>query len=386
MVEVILSCCARGVGSQLADGMLVIVAPVLRHDAAAVRHLGARCLARAAVFDALKTIDVVIRHVLPLLEETRVCARLGAIEAVYRIIELVGDNLLPYAVFLVTPVLARMSDAHPAVRETATRCFATLLKVLPLEKGIPDPVGLSADLVAGRLRQRRFLEQLWDPTHLEPYTITANISASLRPYQLEGVNWLGFLVKYQLHGILCDDMGLGKTLQTIAVLGSDVVNRRLRHSVTHLDSDRALPSLVVCPTTLVQHWCHEIQKFCPELKAIAYTGTPHDRLHIIKSTKTRDDVLVISYEALRNDVQKFLGEGCAWNFAVLDEGHVVKNPKSKITIAVKLVGLCAKHRLILTGTPIQNNVLELWGLFDFLMPSFLGSQVCKGFTSIYQCT
>lgn len=80
------------------------------------------------------------------------------------------------------------------------------------------------------------------------------------------------------------------------------------------------------------------------------------------------------WQALRNDVQRFVREALVWNFAVLDEGHVIKNPKSKTSLAVKQVGLRARHRLILTGTPIQNNVLELWGLFDFLMPSFLGSE------------
>ena len=285
-----------------------------------------------------------------------------------------GEKLLPYAVLLLSPVLARMSDAHPAIREAATHSFSSLLKSLPLERGIPDPFGLPADLSEARVRQRRLLEQLWNPSDVEPYRITANISASLRPYQEEGVSWLGFLVKHHLHGILCDDMGLGKTLQTIAVLASETVNRRVRYEESRLESDRPLPSLVVCPTTLVQHWCHEVRKFCTDVDAVAYTGTPRERAEIIASLRGSDKVLVISYDAVRRDLRLMLAGGLtAWNFAVLDEGHVITNPKSKTAIAVKEVGLCANHRLILSGTPIQNNVLELWGLFDFLMPSFLGS-------------
>ena len=92
---------------------------------------------------------------------------------------------------------------------------------------------------------------------------------------------------------------------------------------------------------------------------------------------------MVSYEAVRGDIELFLSRrDPSWNFAVLDEGHIIKNPKSKLTQAVKRVGLGAAHRLILTGTPIQNNVLELWGLFDFLMPSFLGSD--RDFNSRYR--
>ena len=375
LVEVVLPCCARGVGGRLSASALEVLPGALRHSNAALRHMAARCLARVAAFDSLQAVQVLVRQVLPMFEDAAdVNARLGAAETVYRAVETLRHDLLPYAVFLVTPALSRMSDAHTAVREAATRCFASLLRVLPLEQGIPDPEGLPHDLAVGRVRERRFLEQLWNPAQLEPFAVSANISASLRPYQLEGVNWLGFLVKYRLHGILCDDMGLGKTLQTIAVMASVVVNSRQRYAAAGLDVDCPLPSLVVCPSTLVQHWCHEVGRFCTQLKAVAYCGVPHARQELLAALRRTDDVLVVSYEALRNDVDKFVAEGFAWNFAVLDEGHIVKNPKSKTSAAVKEVGLCAKHRLILTGTPIQNNVLELWGLFDFLMPSFLGSE------------
>jgi len=382
LVEVLLPCCARGVAERLASSALSLVPRALRHGSAPLRHLAARCLACLAAWDAPRVMAVVVREVLPLLEETAagsglsgLHAKLGGAEAAYRTIAALRDEmLLPYAVLLVSPVLAGMSDAHAAVREACTRCFASLLKVLPAERAVADPPGLCLELAARRRRERALLEQLWDPSLVEPFPVTANITAVLRPYQVEGVNWLGFLARYRLHGILCDDMGLGKTLQTIAVVASHVVNRRARYRTTRQGADAPLPSLIVCPSTLVQHWCHEIAKYSPELRAVAYLGAAGARQAMLAALLGADDVLVLSYEALRNDAAKLLAAGLAWNFAVLDEGHIVKNPKSKTAVAVKQVGLCARHRLILTGTPIQNNVLELWGLFDFLMPSFLGSE------------
>ena len=150
-----------------------------------MRHLGARGLAVAAAFDPLLAVPVLVRRVLPLLEDTcELPGRLGAVEAVYRCIACMGEAMLPYAALLVPAVLAGMSDAHGAIREVATRCFATLLKVLPLENGVADPVGLPADLSEARLRHRLLLQQLWDPAQLQVYPITANISATLRPYQV----------------------------------------------------------------------------------------------------------------------------------------------------------------------------------------------------------
>ena len=386
LVEVLLPHSARGVGARMSEAVLAVIARILTRSNAGARHMAARACARVAGFDPLGAIEVLVRQVLPMLQEAGspiVDARLGAIEAVYRTIQELGERLLPYAVLFLSPVLARMSDSDPAVRETATRSFAVLLQALPLERSVPDPVGLPPDLVAGRQRERRVLEQLCDPTALDAYSISANLTAELRPYQQEGVNWLGFLVTYNLHGILCDDMGLGKTLQTIAVLASDTVNRRARFRETGLDCHRPLPSLIVCPSTLVPHWCHEVSKFCRDVEAVAYGGSAAHRNATLGSLDGSDKLLVVSYEAVRGDIELFLSRrDPSWNFAVLDEGHIIKNPKSKLTQAVKRVGLGAAHRLILTGTPIQNNVLELWGLFDFLMPSFLGSD--RDFNSRYR--
>jgi TATA-binding protein-associated factor len=132
-----------------------------------------------------------------------------------------GMEVLPYVVLLVVPLLGRMSDQEEDVRLLATQSFASLVKLMPLEVGVPDPPGMADSLSKQRLVERRFLEQLLDPKMLDNYAMTVAIKSDLRKYQQDGVNWLGFLNKYKLHGILCDDMGLGKTLQTICIIAGD---------------------------------------------------------------------------------------------------------------------------------------------------------------------
>ena len=191
----------------------------------------------------------------------------------------------------------------------------------------------------------------------------------LRKYQQEGINWLAFLAKYQLHGILCDDMGLGKTIQSICILASKTHERAERYAKTKAPDAIHLPSLVVCPPTLTGHWRHEIETYVANLRATIYGGDRAERLR--KADALRNfDVVIMSYDVLRNDIEQ-LG-GIEWNYCILDEGHIIKNGKSKLAKAVKSIK--ANHRLILSGTPIQNNVLELWSLFDFLMPGFLGTE------------
>jgi TATA-binding protein-associated factor len=130
-----------------------------------------------------------------------------------------------------------------------------------------------------------------------------------------------------------------------------------------------LPSLIVCPPTLTGHWYYEILKYADNLRPVLYTGSARERNRVLKTLKTFD-VIITSYEVVRNDISNL--EDINWLYCILDEGHVIKNAKTKLTKAVKC--LRAQHRLILSGTPIQNNVLELWSLFDFLMPGFLGTE------------
>jgi len=270
---------------------------------------------------------------------------------------------------LIVPILGRMSDSNDDVRLLSTTSFATLVKLVPLEAGIPDPPGLSDELLKGRDRERKFMAQMLDPKKAEPFHIPVAIKAELRPYQQDGVNWLAFLNKYHLHGILCDDMGLGKTLQTLCIVASDHHMRAEEYARTKAAEFRPLPSLIICPPTLSGHWQQEIRQYAPFLSCVAYVGGPAERRRK-KNDLEKADIVITSYEICRNDNSVFIP--ISWNYCVLDEGHLIKNPKAKNTLAVKKV-LC-NHRLILSGTPIQNNVLELWSLFDFLMPGFLGTE------------
>ncbi|KAH8122759.1 hypothetical protein LI328DRAFT_142433 [Trichoderma asperelloides] len=350
--------------------MMPLVIKALHSDLSVFRYMAAKCLATICSVITVDGMTALVEKVLPSINNPLdLNFRQGVIEAIYHLIAVMGDAILPYVIFLIVPVLGRMSDSDNEIRLIATTSFATLVKLVPLEAGIPDPPGLSEELLKGRDRERTFIAQLLDPKKVEPFQIPVAIKAELRSYQQDGVNWLNFLNKYHLHGILCDDMGLGKTLQTICIVASDHHQRQEEFAKTQAPDVRRLPSLIVCPPTLSGHWQQEIKTYAPFLSVTAYVGPPVER-KAMKDKLGDTDIVITSYDVTRNDSE--ILEKYNWNYVVLDEGHLIKNPKAKITQAVKR--LASNHRLILTGTPIQNNVLELWSLFDFLMPGFLGAE------------
>jgi TATA-binding protein-associated factor len=347
-----------------------LVIRALHSELSVFRYMAAKCMATICSIITVEGMTALVEKVLPsITNPLDLSFRQGAIETIYHLIATMGDGILPYVIFLIVPVLGRMSDSDNEIRLIATTSFATLVKLVPLEAGIPDPPGLSEELLRGRDRERTFIGQLLDPKKVEPFQIPVAIKAELRSYQQDGVNWLHFLNKYHLHGILCDDMGLGKTLQTICMVASDHHQRAEEFAKTGAPDARRLPSLVVCPPTLSGHWQQELKTYAPFLSVTSYVGTPPER-KAMKDSLDKTDIVITSYDVCRNDCEVL--EKYNWNYIVLDEGHLIKNPKAKITMAVKK--LVSNHRLILTGTPIQNNVLELWSLFDFLMPGFLGAE------------
>lgn len=350
--------------------LLPFVIKALHSELSVFRYMAAKCLGTVCSVITVEGMTMLVEKVLPAISNpVDLNFRQGTIEAVYHLIHIMGDNILPYVIFLIVPVLGRMSDSDNDVRLIATTTFATLVKLVPLEAGIPDPPGLSEELLKGRDRERTFIAQLLDPHKVEPFTIPVAIKAELRSYQQEGVNWLNFLNKYHLHGILCDDMGLGKTLQTLCIVASDHHLRAEEFAKTQAPDVRRLPSLIVCPPTLSGHWQQEISTYAPFLTSTAYVGPPADRARL-RDKLDKTDIVITSYDICRNDADVLTPLN--WNYLVLDEGHLIKNPRAKVTMAVKR--LLSNHRLILSGTPIQNNVLELWSLFDFLMPGFLGTE------------
>jgi TATA-binding protein-associated factor len=350
--------------------LLPYVATGLQCKLSVLRYTAAKCFASVCSVITVQGFTMLVKKVLPAINNAHeVVHRQGAIECIYHLIQVMGDGILPYVIFLLVPVLGRMSDSDGGVRLIATTAFATLVKLVPLESGIPDPPGLPQSLLEGRDRERKFISQMLDPKKVEPFEIPVAIKAELRSYQQDGVNWLHFLNKYNLHGVLCDDMGLGKTLQTLCIVASDHHMRAEEFEKTQAPDQRRLPSLIICPPTLTGHWKQEIRQYAPFLHAVAYAGPPGERGRV-RSQLATADIVITSYDIARNDIEILLPIN--WNYCVLDEGHLIKNPKAKVSIAVKR--LASNHRLILSGTPIQNNVLELWSLFDFLMPGFLGTE------------
>ncbi|GMM37765.1 hypothetical protein DASC09_050900 [Saccharomycopsis crataegensis] len=334
------------------------------------RYAASKCLAILCKHFPIKTIPFVVTNVLPLLKNSGFLSnRQGAIETIYHLSNIMGADILPYVIFFIVPVLGRMSDSDPNIRVLATTTFASIIKLVPLEAGIEDPQDMPKDLLEGREKERSFIRELMNPKEIPDYELPVAIKATLRSYQKSGVNWLHFLNKYNLHGILCDDMGLGKTLQTICIVSSDHHNRIEQFAKTGLDEFKKLPSLVVCPPSVMGHWEQEINQYAPFLSVLVYSGSPTVR-NPLRTQFDSADIIVTSYDVMRNDVEFVATKN--FNYAVLDEGHIIKNANSKLSKSVKRIR--AEHRLILTGTPIQNNVLELWSLFDFLMPGFLGTE------------
>ncbi len=185
-------------------------------------------------------------------------------------------------------------------------------------------------------------------------TVPPRFANVLRPYQHDGVSWLRFLEENDFGGILADEMGLGKTLQTLVWLELPRVHEAVR----------GRPALIVCPTSLVENWAEEAAKFTPGLKVLCLSGPDrHEKWPAVAGA----DLVVTSYALLRRDLDKLLA--CEFGAAVLDEAQHIKNRSTRNAVAAKQ--LKARHKLVLTGTPVENSVADLWSIMDFLMPGYL---------------
>ncbi|MCS6967999.1 MAG: SNF2-related protein [Cytophagales bacterium] len=207
----------------------------------------------------------------------------------------------------------------------------------------------------------RRLEQLRHFERLEDYPLPQHFKGKLRPYQKAGYNWLHFLRQYGFGGCLADDMGLGKTVQTLALLQAE--KERFANEGGHFHA-----SLLVLPTSLIYNWEMEARKFTPTLRILKYTG-----VFRYKNTAVFDkyDLVITSYGILRQDIEGLL-EKYYFNYVILDEAQAIKNPDSAIAKAVQK--LQCKHRLTLTGTPVENSTMDLWSQMAFANPGLLGSQ------------
>ena len=195
----------------------------------------------------------------------------------------------------------------------------------------------------------------------EPVALGA-LDKVLRPYQKQGVYWMRFLEEAGLSGLLADEMGLGKTLQTLTWLSLPTAHRTGHRPAT----PNAQPALIVCPTSLVRNWEAEAKKFTPQLKVLVVSGP--ERARDFRRIDAAD-LVVTSYALLQRDFDAaYLGR--RFSAVVLDEAQHIKNRETKNAKAVKL--LAADRKLALTGTPVENSVADVWSIFDFLMPDYLG--------------
>lgn len=196
------------------------------------------------------------------------------------------------------------------------------------------------------------LQQLTTGNPLSMVSVPTGLKAELRDYQHQGLNWLQSLRQFQFGGVLADDMGLGKTIQTLAHLQYEKEQGHLKQA-----------SLIVAPTSLVWNWFDEARRFTPDLKVLVFHGSHRHQDHFDDY-----DLVISTYGLIQRDKARFLDY--SFYYLILDEAQLIKNARTKTTLIVQQ--LQSKHRLCLTGTPLENHLGELWSLFHFLMPGLLG--------------
>jgi superfamily II DNA or RNA helicase len=261
----------------------------------------------------------------------------------------------------VRPVLLTLFDLFGAGGIAPTGNTLKLSRGGAADLAALESAGVEAGLVwRGGEALRALGRQLQDRGGIPEAPVPAWFNATLRPYQQRGVDWLQFLREAGLAGVLADDMGLGKTVQTLAHLAVDYDAGRLTK-----------PALVICPTSVVGNWVREANRFAPNLRVLPLQGS--DR-------KTRfaqipeSDLVISTYPLLSRDTDVLTEQ--EWHSVILDEAQTVKNPAATMSHAVRQ--LRAGQRLCLTGTPMENHLGELWALFDFMMPGFLGTALDFG--------
>ncbi len=232
----------------------------------------------------------------------------------------------------------------------------------------------------------KLLDFFGNKKHRTP-TIPNNLKANLRDYQKEGFAWLNALNINGFGGCLADDMGLGKTIQTLSIIlkametskikEDQVIQNQLSLFTTGKNiSSQEITSLIVLPKSLIHNWKNEIEKFAPSLRVLIYGGT--QRVKMQKNLQNYD-IILMSYGVLRNDID-FLKE-INFFYVVLDESQKIKNPSSKIYLAA--IQLVAEHHLVLTGTPIENSLIDIWSQMNFINDGLLGSLSFFKYNFIY---
>ncbi len=204
----------------------------------------------------------------------------------------------------------------------------------------------------------KVLSRLDGRTPFEQLPVPRRFTGTLRPYQLRGYSWLGFLKELGLGACLADDMGLGKTIQTLSLIQKD------------RESNGKKPVLLISPMSVVNNWQKEAARFTPELSVMIHHGVARSRGKTFKSKAQKHSIVISSYSLLHRDFETL--KSVSWGGVVLDEAQNIKNPETKQAKAAR--ALEAGYRIALTGTPVENNVGDLWSIMEFLNPGFLGSR------------
>ncbi|HUA68313.1 MAG TPA: DEAD/DEAH box helicase [Candidatus Saccharimonadales bacterium] len=252
---------------------------------------------------------------------------------------------------------AAVQDAHEAMADMGVDG----LMAVPQKVGMEHVAHLDEDgfaRFADSPEAKVLREHIRDFKGVPSVELPKGLRAEMRPYQKDGFDFLCHLTKIKLGGILADDMGLGKTLQTLAWLAW--LKER------HVKNPK--PSLVICPASVLHNWRREASRFTPNLKVLVLeSGAAR---HNLRKQIPQHDLIVTNYALLRRDLEEL--QKFAFRAAILDEAQFIKNPGAQVTQSVKQ--LKSEHRLALTGTPLENRLLDLWSIVDFIQPSYLGNQ------------
>ena len=222
-------------------------------------------------------------------------------------------------------------------------------------------VGLPITDVAAEGWIADLLDELARGEKLLPISAPDTFQGTLRHYQSTGLSWLAFLRQWGLGGCLADDMGLGKTPTTIALLLHERAAKNGNHK----------PALVICPTSVVSNWQRELSRFAPDLRVLVHHGAARKKTALAEQA-AQYDVVLSSYALLHRDLPQLTE--AKWGDVILDEAQNIKNPTTKQAQAARKIAEQAEWRAALTGTPVENRLTELWSIFQFLNPDYLGSQ------------
>jgi hypothetical protein len=304
------------------------------------------------------------RHpLLPILEH--LLAR-GGIDAA----QIVGDELitsmedgrvLKLPAERIKRLLAVMGDLIEAAGRTAEKALVLPVGAAATVLELEDVLTTSWQNAAAI---ESYVEKFRGEPEILPVDVPATFKGELRHYQQHGVDWLQHLAGHGLGGFLADDMGLGKTAQTIAHI-----------TVEHAAGRLTRPALIVVPTSLVANWTAELRKFAPHLSVVVLHGMER---HEKRERLDEVNVAITTYTVLTRDIEEM--KAIAWHIVVLDEAQAIKSPDARATRAV--CQLDTQNRVCLSGTPIENNLEELWSQFAFLMPGLLGDR--RGFTKRFR--